>query len=271
MALQIDSCIAQHIGDRREQQDRATLISHPKRPGMLLAVLADGMGGHSGGAMAAEQVLHNAERNFESYSPNQQAPREFLKAMVDESHVVIKLTRFTSEQEPHSTACVLLVQSGRADWAHCGDSRIYHFRGDRLVSRTQDHSLVAELVRQGKLDAAAAERHPQKNMLLACLGGQREPVCDFGETDRIVDGDSFLLCSDGLWAYFSDAELGGVLAAYGAREAAGELISRARARGQPHGDNVSLVIVKITDPEAQERLRQERLRRARRKHFPDLG
>lgn len=246
MALSIETCAAQHIGDRQEQQDRVRLIPHPSQRGLLLAVLADGMGGHTGGAMAAEQVVFKAQHLFEAFSPAGETPRELLAAIINEAHIAIKLTRFTSEQDPHSTACVLLFQPGRIDWAHCGDSRVYHFRGDRLVSRTRDHSYVNEMLRQGYLTPEQAEHHPQKNVLLGCLGAEREPSIDFGEAVPPQAGDVFLLCSDGLWAYFTDAELGGVLAAHPPRTAAELLIRRARERAQGRGDNCSLAIVKLT-------------------------
>ncbi|WP_026225014.1 PP2C family protein-serine/threonine phosphatase [Methyloversatilis thermotolerans] len=265
MALKLDSCVAQHIGDRKEQQDRAAVFPHGRHKGMLMAVLADGMGGHSGGAMAAEQVVLKARENFDSFAPSQETPHDLLRSVIEEAHVVIKLTRFTSEQDPHSTACVMMMNAGRADWAHCGDSRIYHYRNDRLVSCSKDHSLVGELMRQGKLDEEGAKSHPQRNLLLHCLGAQKEPVIDYGCAETLVDGDSFVLCSDGLWAYFSDEELGGVLAVYSARESAEILIKRARDRGRPGGDNVSLIVLKLVDVEARQKAEQGRLDAARRK------
>ncbi|MBU0603394.1 MAG: protein phosphatase 2C domain-containing protein [Gammaproteobacteria bacterium] len=265
MALKLDSCVAQHIGDRKEQQDRAAVFPHSRHKGMLMAALADGMGGHSGGAMAAEQVILKARENFESYAPSVETPEQLLRSIVEEAHVVIKLTRFTSEQDPHSTACVLLLQSGRADWAHCGDSRIYHFRNDMKMASSSDHSLVGELMRQGKLDEEGAKSHPQRNLLLHCLGAQKEPVIDYGGCSTLADGDSFMICSDGMWAYFSDEEIGGVLSVYSAREAAEVFIKRARERGRPSGDNVSLIIMKLVDVEARQKADQVRLDAARRK------
>jgi serine/threonine protein phosphatase PrpC len=265
MALKLDSCVAQHIGDRKEQQDRAAVFPHSRHKGMLMAVLADGMGGHSGGAMAAEQVVMKARDNFEAYAPAVETPTDLLRSVVEEAHVVIKLTRFTTEQDPHSTACVLLMHSGRVDWAHCGDSRIYHFRHDKRVAISQDHSLVGELIRQGRLDEEGAKTHPQRNLLLHCLGAQKEPVIDYGGATDLADGDSFLICSDGLWAYFSDEEIGGVLSVFSAREAAETLIKRARDRGRPTGDNVSLILIKLIDIEAREKAERERLDSARRR------
>lgn len=247
MALTIESCVARHTGDRMEQQDRVNLFAHPSRPGTMMAVLADGMGGHSGGAMAAEQVLLKAKQNFEDYTPGSETAQELLAGVIREAHVVIRLTRFTSEQDPHSTAVVLLLQPGRVDWVHCGDSRLYHFRGAETVSRSPDHSLVGELQRKGEIDEAGSLTHPQRNMLLSCLGGEREPRMDFGELVPLRAGDSFLLCSDGLWAYFSNDELAQIIADNDAREAARNLIRQARERGGGTGDNISMAIIKLVE------------------------
>ena len=253
MAFSAETCVAMHIGNRAEQQDRASLFAHPKRPGMMMAVLADGMGGHSGGAMAAEQVIIRAKQNFESYAPLHEAPQELLSSIIDEAHTIIKLTRFTSEKDPHSTAVTFLLQQGKAYWAHCGDSRLYYFRETQTVARSGDHSLVGELVRKGRLDEAGALKHPQRNVLLSCLGSEREPRIEYGLADKLDVGDSFLLCSDGLWAYFTDFELASTIHTRTPRAAAERLIQLARERGNGCGDNISLVIVKLVVPPSSAR------------------
>ncbi len=250
MPFTAETCVAMHLGDRKEQQDRVALFGHPKRPGMMMAVLADGMGGHTGGAMAAEQVLMRARQNFEAYAPLHETPEHLLRSIIDEAHVVIKLTRFTSEQDPHSTAVVFMMQQGKAYWAHCGDSRMYHFRGTRTMSVTGDHSLVAELVRKGRLDDQAAPRHPQRNVLLSCLGSDREPRIDYGREEAPVAGDAFLLCSDGLWAHFTEFELASTLQEFPARAAAERLVALGRERAGGTGDNISLAVVKLVEARA---------------------
>lgn len=247
MPLTVETCVARHLGDREEQQDRVSLFPHPSRPGMMMAVLADGMGGHSGGAMAAEQVVIKARQNFEAYKPGSEEPRHLLSSIVNEAHLVIRLTRFTSEKDPHSTAVILMLQPGRVDWVHCGDSRLYHFRGDATVSRSLDHSLVGELQRKGRLDESSALSHPQRNVLLSCLGSDREPKLAFGQVHELVAGDSFLLCSDGLWAYFGDDELAATVNMFPAREAAAKLIAAARERAAGAGDNISVSIIKLVN------------------------
>ena len=84
MALSVETCAAQHIGDRKEQQDRVGLLPNPKRPGFFMALLADGMGGHSGGAMAAEQVILKGQQNFEAFGPADETPKELLRSIIEE-------------------------------------------------------------------------------------------------------------------------------------------------------------------------------------------
>ena len=247
MTLTIDACVAQHQGDRKEQQDRLSLVPHPKGGGVVLAVVADGMGGHAGGALAAQQVIHTVCSNFAQFSARTEDPRGFLGASVDEAHMLIKASRFINEKDPHSTVVVLVLQPGKVTWARCGDSRLYRFRGDRLFQRTVDHSYVEQLVMKGRITPEQALVHPNRNILLTSLGGEDTPKVDYGDSSDLQAGDSFLLCSDGLWGYFGDAEIGGVLAAYTAREASSILMTRARQRAQGEGDNVSLIILKLVD------------------------
>jgi len=246
MPIRIEAGTGQHIGDRTEQQDRLLIIPSKKEPGVVLAVVADGMGGHTGGAMAAQQVVSTAQQIFENYSTKDETPQKLLTSIVHESHLIITLSSYTSEQEPHSTVVAMLLQKDRADWAYVGDSRLYHFRGQPLIQRTIDHSYVEQLFKEGKITAAEKETHPNKNILVHCLGGQNPPLIDFGHTDKLEPNDCFILCSDGLWAYFTEIELGAILSSCAPRVASEQLIALARERGAGHGDNVSLAIIKLT-------------------------
>ena len=245
MGMMIDACVAQHQGDRREQQDRVALLPHPRGGGVALAVVADGMGGHTGGALAAQQVIHTAETNLGQFSLRSESPRDLLTSSINEAHMLIKASRFINEKEPHSTAVMLMLQPGEVSWAHCGDSRLYRFRGERMMSCTADHSYVAELVAKGRISPEQAQVHPHRNILLTSLGGNEPPRIDCDETRDLRADDAFVLCSDGLWGYFSDAELGGMVAAYSAREACDRLVDRARTRARGEGDNISIIVIKL--------------------------
>ncbi|MBS1161617.1 MAG: Protein phosphatase 2C-like protein [Proteobacteria bacterium] len=249
MSLAIDACAAQHQGDRKEQQDRVAILPHARKKGVALVVVADGMGGHTGGALAAEQVLHTARTNLEHFSPAEESPRLMLESSMREAHTMIKASRFINEKDPHSTVVMLLLQPGKVTWSHCGDSRLYCFRGPQLRQRTTDHSYVEHLVANGKITPQQALTHPNRNVLLTSLGGQDEPTFDFAEVDDIAGGDVFLLCSDGLWAYFDEAELGRIVAENSARQACEILIDLARLRAKGSGDNVSLAIIKLLEVE----------------------
>lgn len=248
MSISIDACVAQHQGDRREQQDRVAILPHPRGGGVALAIVADGMGGHTGGVLAAQQVVHTARDNLERFSARSESARALLESSINEAHMLIKASRFINEKDPHSTAVMLLLQPGKVSWAHCGDSRFYRFRGDSLVFRSTDHSYVAQLVVQGRVTPDEALAHPHRNILLTSLGGVDAPKIAFGEAEDLQAGDTFLLCSDGLWGYFTDQELAWVIdGAASAREASELLIGRARAMGNGDGDNISLAILKLIE------------------------
>lgn len=224
------------------------ILPHPKGGGVALAVVADGMGGHTGGVIAAQQVIHTARDNLERFSARTESARVLLESSLNEAHTLIKASRFINEKDPHSTAVMLLLQPGRVSWAHCGDSRFYHFRGDRLLFRSTDHSYVEQLVVQGKITPEQALVHPNRNILLTSLGGVETPKVAFGEAEGLQAGDTFLLCSDGLWAYFTEQELAWAIdGAASAREASELLIGRARSICKGDGDNISLAILKLVD------------------------
>jgi len=211
-----------------------------------MAVLADGMGGRSGGRKASDQVMLTARQLFERYSPLTDDPVSMLSQLVLEAHTVIKLTAISSEEEPHSTIAVFIVNpDGSSHWAHAGDSRIYHFHGKQLVCHTKDHSYVQSLVNKGELTEEEANFHPQSNILMGCLGTEKEPPIDTHSLTKLVPGDTLMVCSDGLWHYFTEVELGSVLATLSAREASEFLIDKARVRAKGSGDNLSLAIVKV--------------------------
>jgi serine/threonine protein phosphatase PrpC len=235
-----------HRGDRAYQQDQVEIIVHPRASGSLLAVVADGMGGKSGGRKAADQVLLTGRQIFERFVPKQDDAAEMLRQVVLESHLMIKLTAITSEEEPHSTVAGFCISPElQCDIVHAGDSRVYQFRGAEMMRRTVDHSFVQRLIDEGKITEESANTHPQSNLLTGCLGTHADPPVALWHIDRLEFGDTMLACSDGLWHYFTPKEIGAILHALPPREASEMLISKARQRARGGGDNLSLAMVRI--------------------------
>lgn len=221
-------------------------LTHPRITGCVLGIVADGMGGRSGGRKASDQVMMTAKQLFERYSPEADEAAAMLKQLIEEAHTVIKLTAISAEQEPHSTLAAFLINpGGDCHWAHAGDSRIYHFHGAKLVSRTTDHSYVQTLVDKGELTEEEANVHPQSNILMGCLGTDEAPPVSQHFIPQLKPGDSLIACSDGVWHYFSPSEMGSALSMLSPREATEFLIHKARSRAHGGGDNLSLVVVKL--------------------------
>jgi PPM family protein phosphatase len=242
----INASTGLHRGDRDYQQDQIALIHHPRVNGCMLAVVADGMGGRSGGRKASDQVMLTSQQLFERYSPERDDPPSLLRQLVEEAHLVIKLTAISSEQEPHSTIAAFLINpNGECHWVHAGDSRIYHYHGSKMVKRTLDHSYVQSLVDKGEITDEEANVHPQSNILMGCLGTEDDPPMDFHYIPSLRPGDVLMICSDGVWHYFSPTELGSVLSALTPRESTEFLIDKARSRARGTGDNLSIAVVKL--------------------------
>jgi serine/threonine protein phosphatase PrpC len=212
-------------------------------------VLADGMGS----AAAAEQVLHTSKHLLDEYRAGSSAnlPRlqELLRSVAQEAHDIIVMSP-AGAAEPQTTMLVLLLTpQGHAIWAQVGDSRLYRFSGEQCTGRSNDADYVDHLVNVEKLPLAAAQKHRSTRMLMNVLGNrQKTPFVIFGEQHGLKAGDAFLLASDGLWQYFTDAELGAVIARSAPRAASEKLINKAIERAKGKGDNCTMAILKLVAP-----------------------
>lgn len=235
-----------HKGDRDYQQDQVIFLTHQRASGCVLAVVADGMGGRSGGRKASNQIMLTARQLFERYAPDSDDAAATLMQLILEAHAIIQLTAISAQEEPHSTVAAFLINpAGDCHWAHAGDSRIYHYHRSRFIKRTMDHSYVQTLVNSGEITEEQASDHLQSHVLVGCLGTQNDPPVNVHCIPKLRTGDILLACSDGIWHYFNSAELGLILSTLTAREAAESLIDKARLRGRGGGDNLSLVVVKL--------------------------
>jgi serine/threonine protein phosphatase PrpC len=248
-AYKLSACTAQHIGDRQEQQDRLTLIKHPRLKSYAMAVVADGMGGRTGGGVAAEQAVNTCTQLFNSFQELENVP-ELLMNCVLEAHAVIKLLSISEEKEPHSTMVTLLATPSAVHWVHVGDSRLYLFRNHALKEVTIDHSYTTDAVAAGLLTLEQAAVHPNRNMLTSALGMTTTPRYTLGELLDPLPGDTFLIASDGLWGYFAIEELEQVLTTMTGKVACEFLIEIARQRAQGRGDNLSIVVLNLIAEEA---------------------
>ncbi|HVK32309.1 MAG TPA: protein phosphatase 2C domain-containing protein [Burkholderiaceae bacterium] len=246
VAYRLNAATGMHRGDRQYQQDQVEFIAHGRVPGCALAILADGMGGKSGGRKAADQVIMVARQLYERFVPEKDEAAELLRQVVQEAHLMIKLTAITAEEEPHSTIAGYVIGPNRqCDVVHAGDSRVYHFRGPELVNRTVDHSFVQRLIDEGQITEEEANAHPQSNLLTGCLGTHQDPPLAVRSLGELEIGDCVLACSDGLWHYFTPKELGAIVHTLPAREASEMLVSKARQRARGGGDNLSLALVRV--------------------------
>jgi len=250
-SFKVNVCVAQHIGDRQEQQDRVAIITSPRNPGAMLAIVADGMGGRTGGRMAADQVVSTAENLFKDMTERDSTFRDMLLHLAAEAHTVIRLTAISSEKEPHSTLCALIIKKNYAIWAHAGDSRLYFFRGAKLVHRTEDHTYAEQLRLEGRYEDAEIASGRYKNILVSALGINKKPKIVIGEDAALREGDVFLLASDGMWAYFEDDELAEIVQQLSPRDASERLVSLTRERAEGRGDNLSVAIIKL-EPQPRE-------------------
>ena len=233
-----DTACHSDTGGRDEQQDRVEIFA---RDDALLLVLADGMGGHEGGALAAQAVIDVARERFDAVTRG--APEELLIAIAEGAHDRINAIGAERGIRPHSTCVLLHLSRTDATWAHVGDSRLYRFENGRLVGRTTDHSVVELMRLQGRITEEEMKTHPDQNRLFEALGGNQTPEIETGQSPATAR-DGFLLASDGLWENVSERELEVVLSAIDLHVALKELVDRAKGKAGPECDNVSVAVAR---------------------------
>ena len=231
--------LAMAVGGRAEQQDRAELFAVPGGTHHHLVVVADGMGGQRHGALAAQTVMDTARRELQGLSGR--SPREGLTQFCHAAHAAIRDIGRRLRANPASTCTALYLKGDEAYWIHVGDSRLYHFNGERQLFRTSDHTLGALLQRRDASGDSNRPRKPRDNRLYMCLGGHNELEPEFGAA-AIGPDDWFMLCSDGFWNQVPSAEAASSVKATDRAKAADGLVQLAARRGGARADNVSLIL-----------------------------
>lgn len=233
---------ARVIGGRKEQQDAVACFASRDRQAYFL-VLADGMGGHSGGALAAQTVIEIAGRLWAKRRSGPPDPASFLAEFVTQADRAVHEGGRASGLAPRSTLVALLTDGEQACWAHVGDSRLYAFRDGQQIFRTEDHTAVQAMVRAGKLDEDAMYTHPDQHKLLRGLGGDT-PVQPTHGRLQLSGETGFLLCSDGFWSQIAPQEMIGILREPDLQKASEHACALAARRGGEDGDNVSVALLR---------------------------
>lgn len=227
-------------GGREKNEDRMG-YTYTRRAGLF--AVADGMGGHPEGEVAAQLALQTLAGRFQrECRPRLADPQAFLQEAIVGGHHQLQRygERKSMNDTPRTTIVACVVQGAQAWWAHCGDSRLYLVRDGQLVLRTRDHS-YAEL-HMAQMAGLRPERY-NRNVLFTCLGSPGMPVIDSAGPQTLQRGDRLLLCSDGLWGTVSDAQITEGLAGAALDVAVPALVDLALRNGGPRGDNVTVLAI----------------------------
>lgn len=230
-----------HIGGRKSNQDR---LAYSYSKDVLLLVIADGMGGHARGEIAAEVTVNTMTHRFQQEARNTlRRPREFLESAIHSAHRAI--VAFADQHDmlecPRTTIVGCVVQNGKACWAHSGDSRLYFVRAGNIVAATSDHSRVRQLMDAGVITAAQALVHPDRNKIYNCLGGVLPPTVTLSEDWVLKVGDTLLLTTDGFWGPLNADDIAARLQQEDMLTVVPKLMEEARRKAGAESDNLSVI------------------------------
>ena len=235
------------IGGREINEDRMGYC-YTRESGLF--VLADGMGGHPEGEVAAQLAMETISALYQQEAkPVVKDTVQFLSSALLAAHQ--QILRYATQKgmldTPRTTLVAAVLQGASATWVHCGDSRLYLVRDGELLLRTRDHSFL-EQEHAGLIKLEAINR----NILVTCLGSPSKPVFNIAGPFPLLQGDKLMLCSDGLWGSLSDAEIVRQLAGKSVSEAVPELVENALRAGGEHSDNVTVLAMEWETPDVFE-------------------
>jgi serine/threonine protein phosphatase PrpC len=240
-------------GGREKNEDR---MGYCYTNSAAVFLLADGMGGHPEGEVAAQLALQTISTLFQKEAkPELPDVKAFISTAAMAAHR--QILRYAADKglgdTPRTTLVVSVVQGGEVYWAHCGDSRLYFVRDGELLARTRDHSYLEQ--RQDARRLSAPPVSVNRNVLYTCLGSPTKPVIDVTGPVNLQQGDRMMLCSDGLWGNLEDIDIVYHLGQKPVPAAAPDLVERALLKGGPHSDNVTLIAMEWETPDAFESTR----------------
>jgi serine/threonine protein phosphatase PrpC len=228
-------------GDRKGNEDR---VGYSYSRDVLLMTIADGMGGHIDGEVAAEIAVTEITRRFQQEARNKlKKPFDFLVSAIQSAHraIVSHAVEHNLLECPRTTVVACIVQNGSAFWAHAGDSRLYVLRRGELSAQTQDHSRVQMMIDAGEITPEMAARHPERNKIFSCLGGVVPPQIATGREFALETGDTVMLSTDGFWGQIPGNILGSMLRKQTLVDVMPGLLVEAQRRAKGESDNLSVV------------------------------
>ncbi len=188
-------------GHREENQDA---LGHLSQGAWWCAVLADGAGGHEGGAVASSLAVSSILDSFRSCSAPGASELHHWVRIANENLLAMQQREGLTDMHTTLVVCLINRYTRSAMWAHVGDSRIYHFHDEQCLSKTKDHSIA-----QWMADHKPGSNTPARNALYTALGEPQEALqVALSSPVTLNPADWLLLCSDGLWEHFNDDELG---------------------------------------------------------------
>ena len=235
------------LGNRETNEDRLVVV---EREQSVLLVVADGMGGHRGGDVAAQIFVDTLERFFRKVKMPLSNPKLFLDKAINAAHKIISQETGNGKTrlDPRTTCVVCILQGQSAYWAHVGDSRLYLIRDNKILARTIDHSYVEDLFRQGLISEADMLTHPKRSYLTQCIGGtDHVPNISYGNMESLKKQDVFILCSDGFWTAINQQSLRDIARQADLDKAINHLASIAESTSYPQSDNISAIALRIKD------------------------
>lgn len=228
-------------GPRQYNQDK---IAYSYSRESLLTVLADGMGGHKNGDVAAQIAVKTLTDAFQRMAlPALVSPSKFLNDGILRAHQAIQNHVIANNMldNPRTTVVAAIAQHGALHIAHVGDSRLYHIRDGKVLNRTEDHSKVQLMFRRGLLNLGQMGLHPERNKIYNCLGGEIPPKVELSQRFDLLEGDTIMLCSDGVWSLVGDEKMAEVLSNDTVNTSVTALLDLAESRSDAKSDNMSAI------------------------------
>ena len=234
-------------GGRAQNEDR---MGYCYTRDAAVFVLADGMGGHPEGEVAAQTALRTvADLFLKQAQPVLANVTTFLTEALLAAHR--QILRYGTDRGmldcPRTTVVIAVVQAGTVTWTHCGDSRFYLLRRDTLLARTRDHSLIEQNL--SRPPEARVPKRLNRNVLFTCLGSPTRPIFIVEGPVSLQRGDRVMLCSDGLWSTVADKDIVLELSRKPVDAAVPDLVEKALRQGGASSDNVTCIALEWETPD----------------------